>query len=85
MALEYPRDGDLPKFLGVLKSSSSKWVRRKGGRYSDFHWQRGYGAFSVGVSQKEDLVRYIEHQEEHHKKVGFQEEFRAILKRYEGR
>jgi hypothetical protein len=49
----------------------------------DFAWQSGYGAFSVGFSQLEEVRRYIAGQEEHHRKMGFQDEFRLLLERYE--
>jgi hypothetical protein len=47
-----------------------------------FSWQAGYGAFSIGESQVEAVVRYIQNQEEHHRKVTFQEEYRKFLERY---
>jgi hypothetical protein len=48
-----------------------------------FLWERGYGCFSVGQSQMQELVRYIQNQADHHRKVTFQEEFRLFLRRYE--
>jgi hypothetical protein len=51
-------------------------------KYADFDWQNGYGAFSIGQSQLEDLKRYIANQREHHRRVTFQDEFRELLKRY---
>ena len=47
-----------------------------------FAWQSGYGAFSIGASQREEVVEYIRRQPEHHAKRGFQEEFRMLLSRY---
>jgi len=49
----------------------------------DFAWQNGYGIFSIGFSQIEAVRNYIAQQEEHHRRSTFQEEFRALLKRYE--
>ncbi|MGA2868309.1 MAG: transposase [Verrucomicrobiota bacterium] len=49
----------------------------------DFAWQNGYGIFSIGFSQIESLKKYIAGQEEHHRKISFQDEFRQLLKRYE--
>jgi hypothetical protein len=49
----------------------------------DFAWQSGYGIFSIGFSQMESLKKYIAGQEEHHRKISFQDEFRQLLKRYE--
>jgi putative transposase len=63
-----------------IKKSSSKWMKEQG--IAGFFWQGGYGAFSIGESQVSALTRYIAQQEEHHRHVGFQEEFRRILERY---
>jgi putative transposase len=65
-----------------LKSRSSKWIKTKGGVFEVFHWQAGYGAFSLGKSQEEAVRAYIANQKEHHRRVTFQDEFRAFLKKY---
>jgi len=64
-----------------VKKSSSKWMKADGG-VPGFSWQAGYGAFSIGESQADDVIRYIQNQEEHHRKVTFQDEFRKFLERY---
>ena len=56
-----------------VKKSSSKWMKVEGG-VPGFTWQAGYGAFSIGESQVDVVIRYIQDQEEHHRKVTFQEE-----------
>jgi len=66
-----------------LKTESTKWIREKSNTLSDFHWQNGYGAFSVSPSHLEALIHYIENQEEHHKTESFQDEFRRLLRKYE--
>jgi REP-associated tyrosine transposase len=48
-----------------------------------FNWQNGYGMFSLGASQIEEVRRYIAEQEQHHRQLSFQDEFRRLLKRYE--
>jgi len=63
-----------------LKASSSKWLKTQGVR--TFSWQRGYGAFSVSQSNVASVISYIEKQEEHHRTLTFEEEFRLFLKRY---
>ncbi len=70
------------KLLEEIKKVSSKWIKTKGSRYSDFYWQDGYGIFSVNPAEIETVVNYITNQEEHHKKRSFQEEFRAFLIKY---
>jgi len=65
-----------------IKTSSSKWIKTKGSAYKGFHWQNGYGAFSIGQSGVEALTKYIAKQKEHHRRTTFQDEFRSFLKKY---
>jgi len=67
--------------LRVLKSNSSLWVHETRHR-KVFAWQTGYGAFSVSQSNVPAVARYIRNQDQHHRKVSFQEEFIAFLKRH---
>ena len=69
-------------FMRVLKTNSSKWVHERWPERRSFGWQTGYGAFSVSASCVEDVRRYIEKQEQHHRKRSFQEEFIALLKKH---
>ena len=62
-----------------LKCVSSTWLKQRGPEFADFHWQRGYGAFSVGPSELDAVIEYITQQESHHQRLDFQEEFRAFL------
>ena len=66
--------------LRVLKTNSSRWVHDER-NYRGFEWQTGYGAFSVSASIAPAVARYIGDQEKHHRKVTFQEEFVAFLKK----
>jgi putative transposase len=68
--------------LEEVKTETSKWIKTKGPEFKNFHWQRGYGAFSIGQSQVEAVKRYIHGQKEHHRRVTFQEEYRKFLKVY---
>ncbi|MEQ1850213.1 MAG: IS200/IS605 family transposase [Chthoniobacteraceae bacterium] len=63
------------------KVESSKWMKEACG-VRDFAWQAGYGAFSVSASNVDDVVRYIQNQEEHHEGKSFQDEFRRLLELY---
>ena len=65
-----------------IKKLSSKWIKNLGARYRGFFWQRGYGAFSVSLSQLEPLRRYIDTQGEHDRTRTFQEEYRELLRRH---
>ncbi len=77
------RTHSLAKVVEILKTSSSKWIKTKGPEYADFHWQGGYGAFSVSLSDAAAVIHYIASQAEHHQRMGFQDEFRRILERYQ--
>ena len=68
--------------LKELKTESSKWLKTKDDSFFDFHWQEGFGIFSVSPSHVETVRSYIANQEEHHKKTTFQDEFRRILRKY---
>ena len=57
--------------------NNNKWVRGR------FEWQAGYGAFSYSKSQIDDVYRYIENQENHHKIKTFREEYIEMLKKFE--
>jgi REP element-mobilizing transposase RayT len=70
------------KFVEQVKRESSKFVKTLGADYSDFYWQRGYGMFSVSPTHREDVEAYIRNQEEHHRKLTFQDEYRSLLQRY---
>jgi putative transposase len=65
-----------------VKTETSKWIKTKGAEFSNFHWQRGYGAFSIGQSNVAALKRYIRNQKQHHRRATFQEEYRKFLKSY---
>ncbi len=66
-----------------LKRGSSLWIKTRSAEQKAFSWQSGYGIFSIGFSQIQSVPDYITNQEEHHRKVSFQDEFRSLLKRYE--
>ena len=73
---------DVSTLIRELKRDSSKWIKDEHPRLSDFHWQQGYGAFSVSPSHVDALVKYITNQEEHHCRETFQDEFRRLCKKY---
>ena len=66
-----------------LKKSATDWLRMRAPRYAGFHWQAGYGAFSVSQSAVGDVRVYIQNQREHHRVKTFQEEFRAFLTKHD--
>jgi REP element-mobilizing transposase RayT len=72
----------LCKVVEEVKRGSSKWIKTQGPEFHDFAWQNGYGAFSVSPSLEDTVRRYIARQEEHHRKVSFQDEFREFCQRH---
>jgi putative transposase len=77
------RTMDAASMIKEIKRGSSLWIKTKGHDLDDFAWQNGYGVFSIGFSQIESVRKYIAGQEEHHRKISFQDEFRELLRRYE--
>jgi REP element-mobilizing transposase RayT len=73
----------LSDVTGQLKRGSSAWLKTRGDRFAGFRWQNGYGAFSVSQSGIARVCSYIRGQREHHRRVSFQNEFRAFLRRYD--
>jgi putative transposase len=66
-----------------VKRSSSLWINEQRLVQGKFSWQDGFGAFSYGKSQIPKIVGYINNQENHHKKITFQEEYLKFLKLFE--
>ena len=77
-----PRTLSQAQLVEQIKKTSSKWIKGIDARYRGFFWQRGYGAFSVSPSQLEDVLQYIETQQEHHRTRTFQGEYRELLRRH---
>jgi len=70
----------LAKAVQLLKGASSHWMNES--CHNRFAWQEGYGAFTIGISQKADTISYIQSQAEHHRKRDFQQEFVAFLEKH---
>ena len=83
IALFLARNESMSKIVERLKVSSSKWIKTKGPEFARFGWQRGYTAFSVGLSDRVALVRYIDAQATHHQRRDFQAEMRAMFAKYD--
>ena len=63
-----------------LKKDSTNWVKENLDR--TFAWQEGYAAFSVSASNLAAVVKYIQDQESHHRKISFEDEYLALLKKH---
>ena len=69
------------KAIQLIKGGSSLWINdHLKGR--TFNWQDGYGAFTIGISQVEATVRYINNQERHHRRMTSAEEFKRMLEKH---
>jgi REP element-mobilizing transposase RayT len=82
LAVRLSRTLSVADLVKEIKTASSRWLKTQASTLADFSWQQGYGAFSVGMRQKEILLHYIDNQEEHHRTGTFQDEYRAFLTKY---
>jgi len=78
----------MPKTISVsdlikeIKISTSLWLKTKDSNLANFHWQTGYGIFSLSPVHFQGLCKYIANQEEHHKNIDFKDELVGLLKKY---
>jgi len=80
--LSLPSTMAISKAVQLIKGGSSKWIHEGFPKHRLFSWQKEYGAFSVSVSQLDNVVDYIKKQPEHHRTKTFQEEFLELLKKH---
>ena len=76
------RTVSIAQLVEEAKKATSKWTKEQGPQYHDFFWQGGYGSFSVSQSNVEQVRAYIATQEEHDRRVSFQDEFRALCRKH---
>jgi putative transposase len=79
LLIRIPPSLSVSKAVLAIKSNSSRWANDQG---TKFAWQQGYAAFSVSSSNVPAVVKYIRNQESHHRKMSFDEEFVALLKKH---
>ena len=70
------------ELVGDIKRGSSSWMKKQDAKFSQFYWQEGYGAFSVGQTEDEAVIEYIKNQKKHHQTKDYKTEFRGFLKKY---
>lgn len=75
-----PRTITIANLISVTKTSSSKWLKKKG--IKKFAWQDGYGAFSVSASKIKVVEKYLLNQPQHHKSISFKNELRKFFIEY---
>jgi REP element-mobilizing transposase RayT len=76
LLLQLPANWTIAEAINLIKSNSSKWAGNK------FAWQQGYAAFSVSASQVPTVMRYIANQDAHHRRMSFDQELIALLKKH---
>jgi putative transposase len=79
LLIQVPPPLSLAKAVLAIKSNSSRWANEQGNKFA---WQQGYAAFSVSSSRVAAVIRYIQTQEAHHRKMTFEEELVALLKKH---
>jgi REP element-mobilizing transposase RayT len=82
LLLSLPSTLSIAKALQLVKGGSSKWAHETFPEHRLFGWQVKYGAFGVSVSLLDKTIQYIQTQEDHHRKMTFQEEFLALLEKH---
>lgn len=76
-----PRTITIADLISTIKTSSSKWLKKKG--IKKFSWQDGYGSFSVSASKIQVVERYLLNQNQHHKSISFKDELRRFFREYD--
>jgi len=71
------------EWVKELKRVSNLWLKEQNKDFRDFAWQGGYADFSVSQSNLEQVKKYIAGQEEHHRKMTFQDEVRTLLRKHD--
>ena len=79
---ELGRTVTLADAVKAAKTTTTVWLKNRDAGLADFAWQGGYGAFSVSESNSEAVRHYIATQREHHARVSFQDEYRALLTKH---
>jgi REP element-mobilizing transposase RayT len=69
----------LANLVKDIKVATSIWIKADHVFPNFFAWQEGYGAFTYSLRDEPELIAYLKQQEEHHRKVTFEEEYRKLL------
>ncbi|MBE2227028.1 MAG: IS200/IS605 family transposase [Ignavibacteria bacterium] len=82
IVFRYNPNFSLKDMMQHIKGESSHWVNSSDLTNFKFAWQTGYSAFSVSESMLDAVIKYVNNQKEHHKKVSFKEEYDLFMKKY---
>jgi REP element-mobilizing transposase RayT len=80
--IDLPTGKSIEEVAQLFKGSLSHKINAEKILRGKFAWGRGYGAFSVSHSDVNRVATYIAHQEEHHKKTTFGQEFELFVTKY---
>jgi putative transposase len=83
LLVSMPSTITIAKAMQLIKGGSSKWIHETFAEHRMFEWQEGYGAFSIGISDVNRTIKYINNQAEHHGKMDFKTEFLKFLNKHE--
>lgn len=83
LLISLSKNESLSETVREVKKRSSQWIKTTDASCRDFQWQEGYGAFSVGASQVSVVRAYVKNQKTHHRSRSFEDEYLALLDRYE--
>lgn len=79
LLISLSKNVSLSSLMKNVKKDSSLWIKTNGNQFRNFHWQDGYGAFSIRKPDIPELKKYIASQKEHHRKRSFKEELIQFL------
>ncbi len=69
----------LADFIKDIKTGWARWIKQKAVFKRFSHWQEGYAAFTCARRDRDGLIEYIKRQEEHHRRITFEQEYRKLL------
>lgn len=81
LLISVPLTISIPALIQQLKVCSTRWIRKEYPYLAHFSWQEGMGVFSVGYANLLQVKSYIANQEQHHRHITFEEEYKGFLKR----
>ena len=82
LAVSLHQDHSHSEVVRKIKGSSSRWIHQNEPDLQNFQWQEGYSAFTISYSGLEKVISYIRNQQEHHRKITFEEELLSLLKKH---
>ena len=82
LLLSLPTSLSIADAIRLIKGNSAQWINNTIENRDYFQWQKGYGAFSIGISQVKHTIAYINGQKEHHKQMTLIEECELFLKKH---